>query len=343
MTARTPISVLVIDDSPSNRRAITQILQSAPGIEVVDRAADGEEGLKKAELLRPDVITLDLEMPKLDGFSFLRLLQTRAPTPVIVLSSYAHPSDVFKALELGAYDFVARPKKGSLDAVRAELLEKVRAVRLVRRDEKTPAPPPPRPKPPEPGAPLVIAVGASTGGPPAVQALLAALKGTQACVLVAQHMPPLFTRAFADRLQTAVGYSVTEARSHDRLTQSRAFIAPGGKHLELIETPHGLELLVSDPIGTDKHAPSVDRLFESVARVLKSSARGIVLTGMGNDGAEGSRAIAAVNGEVWAESDQTAVISGMPQAAIKTGSVRRVLPLPSLVTELSVLARRRTP
>src|SRR3954469_6036488 len=145
------IRVLVIDDSPTSRRAITQVLEASPGIEVIDRAADGEEGLKKAHALKPDVITLDLEMPKLDGFSFLRLLMANTPTPVIVLSSYAHESDVFKALELGAFDFVAKPSrtgKESLEAVRAELLGKVRSVVHLRRDEKTPVPPRlPRPPP----------------------------------------------------------------------------------------------------------------------------------------------------------------------------------------------------
>src|SRR3954462_12518232 len=133
------IRVLVIDDSPTSRRAITQILEASPGIEVIDRAADGEEGLKKAHALKPDLITLDLEMPRLDGFSFLRLLMATTPTPVIVLSSYAHDSDVFKALELGAFDFVAKPTpagKESLEAVRAELVEKVRAVRLLRKEDK---------------------------------------------------------------------------------------------------------------------------------------------------------------------------------------------------------------
>lgn len=330
MTGRrtAPVRVLVIDDSASNRRAITQILESAPNVEVVERAQDGAEGLEKAQRLKPDLITLDLEMPKLDGFAFLRLLRQVAPTPVIVISSYAHRSDVFKALELGAYDFVAKPSKTStLDAVRTDLLAKVQAVRQVRPargavDER------------KAGEPTVIAVGASTGGPQAVHGLLMGLKDTKACVLVAQHMPALFTRAFAERLEKAWGHPVTEARGGERVVPGTGYVAPGGKHLELDRGEKGLVLKVSEAAESDKHAPSIDRLFESVARCVGPSAHGVVLTGMGNDGAAGTAAIAKAGGVVWAESEQTAVIAGMPQAAMKTGHVAFVLPLGELASEL---------
>lgn len=341
------IRVLVIDDSPSNRRTITQILEASPGIEVVDRAADGEEGLKKAHALKPDVITLDLEMPKLDGFSFLRLLMAHAPTPVIVLSSYAHDSDVFKALELGAFDFVAKPgrgaKDGSLDAVRAELLEKVRSVRLLKKDEKTPLPLRRVPKPPEKVAdpePVVVAVGASTGGPPAVQKLLEAMARLPVCLLICQHMPPRFTHAFAERLDKMGGLRVTEAKDGDRVKAGHAFIAPGGGHLELHRSDGQLVLTTPANTPQDKHAPSVDRLFESCAKTLGNRAMAVVLTGMGIDGEQGVKAIGKAGGEVWAESEETAVIFGMPQAAIGTGHVSRVLPLFTLLVELQQRVRR---
>ncbi len=339
-----PINVLVVDDSAANRRAITRILETAPGIRVVDRAADGEEGLKKAVLLRPDVITLDLEMPRLDGYTFLRLLMARAPTPVIVLSSYGHPSDVFKALQLGAFDFVAKPQAGdkeSLEGVRAELVEKVRAARFMRRDEatapkpKASAPPKAKAEKPKVERPFVVAVGASTGGPPAVQKLLESLMGLPVCVLVAQHMPPRFTEAFADRLDQTVPFRVKEARTGDRVEVGRVFIAPGGEQLELHEKKGALELVVSAASPQDKHAPSVDRLFTSVAKACGHEARAVVLTGMGNDGAEGVRALADAGGEVWAEDEETAVVFGMPQAAIGTGRVKFVLPLSELATGLA--------
>ncbi len=339
------IRVLVIDDSPSNRRAITQILEASPGIEVIDRAADGEEGLKKAHALKPDVITLDLEMPKLDGFSFLRLLMAHSPTPVIVLSSYAHDSDVFKALELGAFDFVAKPSRGGkedLDDVRAELLEKVRSVRLLKRDEKTPLPvrvprPPVKVADPEP---MVVAVGASTGGPPAIQKLLEAMARLPVCLLICQHMPPRFTHAFAERLDKMGGLKVSEAKAGDKVRAGHAFIAPGGGHLELVRTDGALVLASPLNSPADKHAPSVDRLFDSCARTLGAQAFAVVLTGMGIDGQRGVRAIGKAGGEVWAEAEETAVIFGMPQAAIATGAVSRVLPLFTLLVELQARVRR---
>lgn len=351
MAREKPIRVLVIDDSPANRRAITELLEAAPDLEVIDRAGDGHEGLQKAIALRPEVITLDLEMPRLDGYAFLRLLQAKAPTPVIVLSSYAHPSDVFKALELGAYDFVAKPGKGgkgSLEAVRAELLEKVRAVRQVK---AAPPAPPTRAPPARPSAParllpqrlrapVVVAVGASTGGPPAVQRLVEVLKGTPVCLLVAQHMPALFTLAFAQRLDKAGALRVSEAKDGDVPRPGHAYIAPGGAQLELVRRGDGLVLATPAAGPDDRHAPSVDRLFASVARALGKEALGVVLTGMGNDGALGARAIAKAGGAVWAESAESAVIPGMPQAAVEAGGVQRVLSLEELARALALRVTR---
>ena len=319
------ISVLVIDDSAANRRAITQILSEAPGLTVLDRAADGEEGLKKAEQLQPDVITLDLEMPKLDGFAFLRLLMARCPTPVVVISSWAHRSDVFKALELGAYDFVAKPDKArGLEAVKAELIDKVRAARMVKREEA-----------PKEQSPVVM-VGASTGGPPAVTRLVEALEGTTASVLVSQHMPPRFTQAFAERLDKLGKLKVREAADGDRVLPGQVLIAPGGGQLELGKGGTGaLVARVRARRPDDRFAPCADLLFESGARVLGARAFAVVLTGMGNDGEKGAKAVKAAGGEVWAESEETAVVFGMPQAAIASGAVQKVLPLPELLSELA--------
>ncbi len=349
MRPEKPIRVLVIDDSASNRRTISAMLEAAPGVEVLDRAADGEEGLKKAIALRPDCITLDLEMPRIDGYSFLRLLNSRAPTPVIVLSSYGHPSDVFKALQLGAFDFVAKPATGDragLEQVRAELVEKVRASALAKRIERPPVGPFQTPAvfptavplelerkkaaPVPSDTPTVVAIGASTGGPPAVQKVLEALAGLPVCVLVAQHMPARFTEAFAQRLDGALPFRVKEAASGDPIVGGRVYIAPGGEQLELAERDGKRVVSVSRPGPHDPYAPSVDRLFSSVARFVKSHARGVVLTGMGNDGGEGVKALLRAGAEVWVESEETAVVYGMPQAAIAAGPVTRVLPLPQL-------------
>jgi two-component system chemotaxis response regulator CheB len=342
----TQVSVLIVDDSASNRRTLTQLLESSPDVEVVGRASDGEEGLKQASALRPDVITLDLEMPRLDGFAFLRLLMATVPTPVIVISSYAHRSDVFKALELGAFDFIAKPAragKEELEALRRDLLEKVRAVRLVRPDARAPTPPPARALRAREVAPLLVGVGASTGGPPAVQRLLESLPPmSPVSLLICQHMPPRFTAAFAERLDRTGAWSVSEAKSGDVPAPGRAFISPGGSHLVLARGRQGeLELQTPPPSGTDKHTPSVDRLFESLAAVLGPRALGVVLTGMGADGARGARAIRKAGGQVWAEAEETAVIFGMPKEAIATGAVKRILPLPEIGPALAQEAQKR--
>jgi two-component system chemotaxis response regulator CheB len=342
--SETPVTVLVIDDSPINRRTLTEMLESSPDVEVLDRASDGEEGLKKAASLRPDLITLDLEMPKLDGFAFLRLLMATVPTPVIVVSSYAHKSDVFKALELGAFDFIAKPYrqgKQELAEMRQELIEKVRSVRLIRPAKREtrarPAAVPAR----EPREPLVVAVAASTGGPPAVQKLLeAASAEPSTCFLVCQHMPARFTRAFAARLDRAGAFTVTEAHDGDLIAPGHAFIAPGGKQLSVEPRAGKLALRVTEPKDRDKHAPSGDLLFESVAKVIGARALGIVLTGMGADGADGARALKRAGAEVWAESEESAVIFGMPKEAIAAGAVKRVLRLSEMGPALVTLARK---
>jgi len=349
MDPRPTISVLVIDDSAHNRRMLTQLLQSEPDIQVVEWAVDGEEGLRKVLELRPDVVTVDLEMPRLGGYTFLRLLRNAAPTPVIVISSYSHKADVFKALELGAFDFIAKPQKLTpevRESLRAELVEKVRAARLVRRAgarrgaDLAPREPPPPKGPQE--VPLVVAVAASTGGPPAVQRLLEALAVEPTpCVLVCQHMPAQFTKAFAERLDRIGPFNVTEAAEGDRLIAGHVYIAPGGRHMTVEERDGAVVLKVAPQGEKDRYAPSADRLFSSVARTLGSRSLAVVLTGMGADGAAGAREVHQAGGEVWAESEETAVVFGMPQEAIATGLVRRVLPLGEMGPALVSFVRRR--
>jgi len=346
MNARPPTTVLVIDDSAHNRRTLKQLLESEPDVQVLDWAADGEEGLRKVVDLRPDVVTVDLEMPRMGGYTFLRLLRSAAPTPAIVISSHTHKADVFKALELGAFDFIARPAKPttqSLEELRTELLEKVRAARLVRRGGARRAPTRlVREREPHEEPPFIVAVGASTGGPPAVQRLLEALAAEPTCcVLVCQHMPSQFTKAFAERLDSIGPFHVSEAKDGDRLAPGHVFIAPGGRHMLLVE--HASQLVLKTPeVGAkDRYVPSVDRLFVSVAKALGARALAVVLTGMGSDGAAGARDVHHAGGEVWAESEETAVVFGMPQEAISTGVVKRVLPLGEIGPALVTLARRR--
>ena len=327
-----PVRVLVIDDSPNNRRSLVEHLAQSRQVEIVDRASDGEEGLAKALALKPDVITLDLEMPKLDGFAFLRLLMKNRPTPVIVVSSYAHERDIDKALQLGAYDFVAR------EEFPRHLLSKVLATRLVRPVRRAPA----RPRAADPsGDPFTVAIAASTGGPPAIQKLLEATQeDPRLCFLICQHMPAHFTAAFAARLDRLGSFRVSEAREGDVLAPGRVFVAPGGRQL-VVDVKDGARMLRTHaPRAGDGHAPSADLLFTSVAHTLGRSALGLVLTGMGNDGAKGAKEMAAAGAEVWAESEASAVVFGMPHAAIATGVVRRTLPLAEIGPALLALAKR---
>ena len=342
MSAQEPVKVLVVDDSAHNRRLLTELLEASPGVKVVGTASDGNEGLRQVMALQPDVVTLDLEMPKLGGYSFLRLLKSTVPTPVIVISSYAHKADVFKALELGAFDFIAKPARPTteiLEKLKKELHEKVHAARLVRPSETRPMRKP-RMMPLEPS--FVVAVGASTGGPPAVQRLLEALSPEPTMsLLVCQHMPKQFTRAFAERLDRLGPFAVREAQEGDLLAPGHVFIAPGGRQLVVYRQAGQYVLGTPHSTMQDKHAPSVDRLFMSMAEVFGSKSLGVVLTGMGADGALGARAIQKAGGEVWAESEETAVIYGMPQEAVATGAVSRVLPLGEIGPALVEIARKR--
>lgn len=331
------IRVLVIDDSAFNRRALTEMLESAPDVAVVGKASDGEEGLKLALSLRPDAITLDLGMPHLDGFAFLRLVMAQAPTPVIVISSYAHRADVFKALELGAFDFIAKPTRhisAEVMQIRGELLAKVRSARQARRESLSP--PPERARGAEAGGPLrVVVLGASTGGPPAVQRLAALLPADLPLgIAVALHMPEGFTKAFAERLDRVCAAQVAEARHGDALVPGRILVAPGGRHLMLEATDGGVRAALA-PRASEKYCPSIDLLFESAATLLPQvPVMGVVLTGMGSDARRGARRLRDAGGRTVAEAEDSAVIFGMPKEAIAGGGIGEVLPLAQIATAM---------
>ena len=340
------LRVLLVDDSDASRGELARILEDE-GAEIVGHARDGEQALQQALFRRPDVVLLDLQMPRMDGFTFLRLLMARQPTPVIVLSSQSRRQDVFKSLELGALDFVAKPEAGSLAPVREELLQKCGVVRALRlrnltahpAAERDPAGAPPQTEP----ARLVV-IGASTGGPRALQELLGALPGDlPVAILVAQHMPEKFTRAFADRLARTTPFHVTEAVEGDLVTEGRVLVAPGGLHLELRrEALHGGTLrarLVPLDAYSARICPSIDRLFTSSALAMPRRLCAAVLTGMGSDGASGVLAVKAAGGLVLAEAEDTAVVYGMPLAAQASGAVDAVLPLAALAARITRFAR----
>jgi two-component system chemotaxis response regulator CheB len=337
------LRVLLVDDSSASRQQCARILRDAPGFTVAGQAGDGEEALREVSRLRPDVIVLDLHMPRMDGFTFLRMLMARQPTPVVVVSSQGRRTDVFKALELGALDFVVKPAGGSLELVRDQLLQKCATVRALRIENLGL---PPR-RVAEPASIMmrsrVAVIGASTGGPQAIQHLLASLPGDlPLAVLVAQHMPERFTATFAERLARTTRLSAQEARDGDRVVAGRALVAPGGRHLELVRGEDGaLRAAIRFPWPGEgpSYVPSVDRLFASAAAVLGPAVCGVVLTGMGQDGAAGVRAIKRAGGATIAESERTAVVYGMPGSAVATGAVDEVLDLAALAPRLIRFAR----
>lgn len=344
------IRVLVVDDSAYNRRTITKMLERSPYIEVVDTAKDGEEALRRAMDLRPDLVTLDLEMPKLDGFSFLRVLMARQPTPVLVVSGRNGGQNVFKALELGAVDFISKPTQGisnELEGIAEELVSKVLSIKQLRlenaqhqldytatraaEEERRPRTADPR-RPAAGrwarGAFRLIAIGSSTGGPGAITSILSSLPPElPAAFVVAQHMPPGFTRPFAERLDKFTALEVREAGAGERIRPGRVLIAPGGKNMTLERSGTEVVTALSDRNGSDLYVPSVNALLTSAARMYGPECVAVILTGMGDDGMEGVRAVKKNRGLAIAESEETSVIFGMPKKVISTGVVDRVLPL----------------
>lgn len=336
-----PVRVLLVDDSATSRATLGAILEADCGAVVVGGAADGERALAEALRLEPDLILLDLDMPRMDGFTFLRLLMGRRPTPVVVVSALSSRSDVFKALELGALDFVPKPEGDGLEALRAALVQKCQLLRSLRIENLAPpaAPAAPGAQPAalsEPAA--VVAIGASTGGPQAIQRLLAALPGSlPAAIVVAQHMPEKFTAAFAERLGRTTAFSAREARDGDVVAAGRVLVAPGGRILEVVRDRGGTlraAVHAPDPRAPRAYCPSVDRLFESVARAVGRRALAVVLTGMGHDGCAGVEAVKRAGGATLAESSESAVVYGMPLAAVESGAVDEVLALPALAERI---------
>jgi two-component system chemotaxis response regulator CheB len=335
MTPRDRIRVLVIDDSAFSRRSIIRMLERSPLVEVAGWAHDGQDALAKALENAYDVITLDLEMPRMDGFTFLRILMARRPTPVIVVSGRGDAQDVFRALELGAVDFVAKPTPRAapeLASIEQELIRKVHSVRELRLDRLRERLAPPRAGAAGAGRSLhahrVVAIGSSTGGPAALMQLFGAFRSPPACAfVVSQHMPAGFTRGFAQRFDATTVFSAREAEDGAVPEPGGILIAPGGAHLEFEARGGSVVARIAPRAAREKYAPSVDRMLASAAKHWGPDLLALVLTGMGDDGAAGAAAVKRAGGNVVVESAETAVIFGMPQQAIRSGAVDAVLPL----------------
>jgi len=410
------IRVLIVDDSAYSRRTIKSMLETSKDIDVVGVAVDGDEALRLVEHLQPDVITLDLEMPRMDGFAFLRILTYRRPTPVIVVSSHAGREDVLRALDLGALDFVAKPSQKaskSLLKIRDELVTKVREAASARMDlYLSDAQPdqvtgfhsiaglpivetdthsialPPLPKkeaqratkpkqipqaeatrssnlnknttqpvtsprvppqsvtpprvPPQSVAPQnregVLLIGASTGGPRALRKVLGSLLPD--CpwpIVVIQHMPPRFTTEFAARLSRKLQIRVIEAADGSPLNPGSALIAPGGFHMTIARSRGRPIVRLHMPEKSDRYIPSIDKLFLSAGSVFSSNIIGVILTGMGDDGCLGARAVRDNGGKIIAEDRSTAVVYGMPRQAIQEGVVDTIAPLDGISSSIQWL------
>ncbi len=357
MSGPDKLRALVVDDSAYNRRTITSMLQGQPAVEVVGRAINGKEALRMAFSLRPDVITLDLEMPEMDGFSFLRLLMSKQPTPVLVVSSYSQRENVFRALELGALDFIAKPTREVSPDIRniehdlrqkIEIVRKLQVVRLRERarslaglDRPAASTEAPASEPAPVGTPArrAVAVAASTGGPPAVQQVLCALPADlPAAILVAQHMPARFTKAFADRLDRLVPMRVVEAEDGLPVEEGTVYIAPGSGNLEVSGAPGSARVRIVQPSKPARSGPVItpsgDHLFKSLAGVFGVDLCAVVLTGMGSDGREGCRLAKELGARVYAEDPESAVMPGMPHSVIEAGLADRVIAIESLATAL---------
>lgn len=330
-----PVRVLVVDDSSVNRHLITETVDRAEDLRVVGHAGNGEQALRMVAELQPDAITLDVEMPKMDGFTFLRILMSSRPTAVIVLSSYAARENIIRALELGALDFMAKPENLLMGQPSwgEDLVRKLQQTRLWRRPPRLEIPavaPHAERKRPDQSVPrFVVGIAASTGGPGALLSVLSQIPSNYSgAIVVAQHMAQGFTKSFAERLNRTTPLCVREAVDGEPLFAGHVYVCPGGNCMEVRRDASGtLKLNVVPPHDTDRYVPSATRLFRSLARTLGTRALGVVLTGMADDGVEGCRAIRENLGVVIAESEETAVVFGMPAAVQRANLATHVAPL----------------
>jgi len=343
------IRVLIVDDSAVVRQTLRDVMESDPEIEVIATAGDPFVAADRIREQVPDVITLDIEMPKMDGLTFLQKLMAQHPIPVVICSSLAEEGaqSTLRALEYGAVDIIAKPRLGSrqfLEESRQTLCEAVKAAALAHLRPR-------RERAVEPkltadsvlaratGAMVettekIVAIGASTGGTEALRVLLEALPPDAPGIVIVQHMPEMFTRAFARRLDSLCEISVKEAEPNDSVLRGRALIAPGNHHMLLQRSGARYYVDIKEGPLVCRHRPSVDVLFRSAARYAGQNAVGVIMTGMGDDGANGLREMKEAGAATIAQDEESCVVFGMPNEAIKRNAVDRILPLGSIAGAL---------
>ena len=349
------IKVVVVDDSALVRSLLAEIINRQPDMACIGTANDPLQAREMIRELNPDVITLDVEMPKMDGLEFLSRLMRLRPMPVVMVSTLTEQgADItMRALEMGAVDFVAKPRIGVSSGLRElgdEIVEKVRiASKAHVRKLASPAPAPAATSAPgaPPAAPVrpigrlstekVICIGASTGGTEAIKEILVRLPADTPAIVITQHMPPGFTTSFAARLHSLCRIAVSEARDGERILPGHAYIAPGGKQFRIDRSGANYVAVVEDTPPVNRHKPSVEVLFKSAARVLGPNAYGVMLTGMGADGATAMKEMKDAGSYNYVQDEASCVVFGMPRMAIQHGAAHEVLPLSQITN--AVLAR----
>lgn len=334
-----PITVLIVDDSELIRQLFRELLAFEPDIEVLGTAVDPYDAREKIKRLNPDVLTLDIEMPKMDGLAFLEKIMALRPMPVIMVSSLTKKGAdaTIRALELGAFDTIAKPTEQQTPQALAQfkqtLLQKIRAaasaniawrVRAAKVEKGI------IPFYPAVGSRHVIAMGASTGGVETLKYIFERLPGNTPPIVITQHMPERFTKSFAARLNSVSEVRVSEAKQNDRLAPGHAYLAPGDQHLTIAWRDGELICNLDNGPAVSGHRPSVDVLFHSVAEVAGPRAIGVILTGMGKDGAVGLKAMREHGALTLGQNQETSIIYGMPQSAMKIGAVQHELALPEI-------------
>jgi two-component system chemotaxis response regulator CheB len=349
------INVLVVDDSAVVRQVLTQLLESDPGIRVLGAASDPIFALEKMQKEWPDVIVLDVEMPRMDGITFLRKIMSERPTPVVICSTLTEKGaeTTMQAMSAGAVDIITKPKvglKGFLQEAATEIARAVKGAAAANLKRVAPAPAAAtqvRPKltadailAPASGNAMaettdrVVAIGTSTGGTQALEVVLTALPRVSPGIVIVQHMPEKFTAAFAARLNGLCEIEVREAQNGDRVIPGRALIAPGGRHMLLRRSGAQYQVEVVDGPLVNRHRPSVDVLFRSVAKVAGRNALGIIMTGMGDDGAAGLLEMFNAGALTVAQDEASCVVYGMPKEAVKRGAARKIVGLDAIAAEI---------
>lgn len=361
------IRVFIVDDSIVIRTIISDKVSAEADMEVSGMAADGQRAVEAVKKIKPDVVTLDIQMPKMDGLATLEAILAVAPVPIVMVSSLTQlgASTTLDALDRGAIDYVAKPEKGS-DAAAVlgdELIRKIRSAagadvgrilrirkersqrrkQIAQEKEKAPVEAPQRPETAALAANLAdkcIALGISTGGPPALASLFESLRPPMPPIVVVQHMPPQFTKPFAWRLNSISQLEIKEAATGDVLQPNKVFIAPGGLHMRLSRTGSMVKIIIRDGEPVSSHKPSVDVLMASAAEAYPKRCLGVIMTGMGRDGADGCKAIKAAGGYTLGQDEATSDVYGMNKVAYVEGHIDRQFSLPQAAAVITQQVRR---